>query len=63
MENLINLKDLLTHEILDLYSAEKQIVEALPSMIDSAYNSQLKNALSDHLQVTHTHKGRLEKFT
>ncbi len=62
METLINLKDLLNHEILDLYSAEKQIIEALPAMIDSAYNAQLKNALQDHLQVTQTHKERLEKI-
>ena len=61
MENLINLKDLLNHEILDLYSAEKQIIEALPAMIDNAYSAQLKNALQDHLQVTKTHKERLEK--
>lgn len=62
MENLINLKDLFNHEILDLYSAEKQIIEALPEMIDLAYSVQLKNALQEHLQVTKTHKERLEKI-
>jgi len=61
MENMINLKDLLNHEILDLYSAEKQIIEALPDMIDNAYNMQLKNALEQHLEVTKVHKERLEK--
>ncbi|MEO6330793.1 MAG: ferritin-like domain-containing protein [Ginsengibacter sp.] len=61
MESMINLKDLLTHEILDLYSAEKQIIEALPEMIENAYSVQLKNALLDHLEVTKTHKERLEK--
>ncbi len=62
MDNLINLKDLLNHEILDLHSAEKQIIEALPAMIDNAYNAQLKNALQDHLEATQTHKERLEKI-
>ncbi|MEO6454118.1 MAG: ferritin-like domain-containing protein [Ginsengibacter sp.] len=62
MDNLINLKDLLNHEILDLYSAEKQIIEALPDMIEAAYDVQLKNALQDHLEVTETHKERLEKI-
>lgn len=61
MENLINLKDLLNHEILDLYSAEKQIIEALPSMIDEVTNTQLRNALERHLEITKVHKERIEK--
>jgi ferritin-like metal-binding protein YciE len=61
MADIINLRDLLNHEILDLYSAEKQIINALPSMIERAYDPQLKNALDEHLEVTKIHKERLEK--
>lgn len=61
MANIINLKDLLNHEILDLHSAEKQIIEALPAMIEKATNSELKSALREHLEVTQVHKDRLEK--
>jgi ferritin-like metal-binding protein YciE len=62
MDNFINLRDLLNHELMDLYSAEKQIIEALSDMIDKAYNAQLKNALEEHLEETKTHKERLEKI-
>ena len=34
MEQMIDLKDLLKHEIMDLHSAEQQIIDALPSMIE-----------------------------
>ncbi len=61
MDNLINLRDLLNHEILDLYSAEKQIIDALPDMIDNAGDEELRSALAEHLEVTRTHKTRLEK--
>lgn len=62
MESFINLKDLFNHEVLELYSAEKQIIEALPAIIYNAHNAQLKNALEEHLQVTKIHKNRLEKI-
>ncbi|HMJ46285.1 MAG TPA: DUF892 family protein [Ferruginibacter sp.] len=61
MSTLINLEDLLKHEIMDLYSAEEQIIEALPKMIENANNSELKNALSNHLKVTKTQKSRLDQ--
>ncbi|MEO8764133.1 MAG: ferritin-like domain-containing protein [Ginsengibacter sp.] len=60
MAQLIDLKDLLKHEILDLYSAEEQIIEALPKLIDKAANSELKKALTDHLKVTELQKIRLD---
>lgn len=61
MEPLINLRDLLQHEIEDLYSAEEQIIEALPKMVDNASNSELKKALNEHLRVTKEQKKRLDK--
>lgn len=60
MEKLIDLRDLLKHEILDLHSAEEQIIEALPGMIEKANNGTLKKALSEHLKLTENHKKRLE---
>ncbi len=61
METMINLTDLLKHEILDLYSVEEQIIEALPKMVEKAKNPELKKALRDHLKVSGEHKRRLDK--
>jgi len=60
MENMNQLRDLLKHEIKDLYSAEEQIIEALPKMIEKANNNELKKALKQHLQVTERQKARLD---
>ena len=62
MAQINDLKDLLKHEILDLYSAEEQIIEALPKMIEKAANADLKKALSDHLKVTEAQKNRLDEI-
>jgi ferritin-like metal-binding protein YciE len=62
MEKMNDLKDLLKHEIEDLYSVEEQIIGALPKMIEKANNKELKKALSEHLKVTEQHKKRLDKI-
>jgi ferritin-like metal-binding protein YciE len=59
MEKMINLKDLLMHEVQDLHSAEEQIMDALPGMISKANNASLKKALKDHLSVTEKQLTRL----
>lgn len=46
MEKMNDLKDLLKHEIEDLYSVEEQIIAALPKMIDKADNPILKKCLN-----------------
>lgn len=61
METMINLNDLLKHEILDLYSVEEQIIEAMPAMIEKARNPELKKALREHLKITEEQKSRLDK--
>lgn len=61
MDKLKDLRDLLKHEIKDLYSAEEQIIDAMPAMIDKANNPTLKQALEMHLQVTRAQKDRLEQ--
>ena len=62
MEPLVNLRDLLQHEIDDLYSAEEQIIEALPKMAENASNGELKKALNEHLRVTKEQKKRLDRI-
>ena len=62
MDKMNQLKDLLKHEINDLYSAEEQIIEALPGMIEKAKDRKLKKALQDHLKVTETQKQRLDNL-
>ena len=61
MDKMNQLKDLLKHEISDLYSAEEQIIDALPAMIEKAGDRKLKKALQDHLKVTETQKRRLDE--
>lgn len=43
-----------------LLSAEQQIVDALPTMIEKATDTQLKQAFQSHLQETVGHVSRLE---
>lgn len=59
---LENLQQLYLRELRDLYSAETQITDALPKLIDAANNSELKNALQEHLNVTQTQISRLEQI-
>jgi ferritin-like metal-binding protein YciE len=56
-----SLRDLFEHEIQDLYSAESQLIEALPKMAESASNQELKSGFQEHLEQTKRHKERLEK--
>ena len=62
MKKIIDLKDLLKHEILDLYSVEEQIIEGLPDMIKKATRPELKTALSNHLEETKAQKDRLDNI-
>lgn len=61
MEQLLNLRHLLQHEIDDLYSAEEQIIDALPLMAKNAESAELKKALNEHLRVTREQIKRLDK--
>ena len=61
MSKLKTLDDLLEHQLTDLYSAEVQILAALPKMMDKAKDSKLKNAFETHYQQTQQQKERLEK--
>ena len=57
---LNSLRDLYVEQLQDLYSAETQIVEALPLMAKAASNPQLKSGFEEHLAQTKQHVQRLE---
>lgn len=59
---LTSLKDLYILELKDLYSAEKQIIKALPKMAKAADNKDLAAAFLAHLEETREHAVRLEKI-
>jgi len=54
-----NLEDLYYDQIRDLYSAETQLLEALPAMRDAASNGELKEAITGHLAETREQRDRL----
>jgi ferritin-like metal-binding protein YciE len=56
------LEDLYTDMLKDLYSAEKQLVKALPKMAKSAQSSDLRQAFQDHLKQTEGHVDRIERI-
>jgi ferritin-like metal-binding protein YciE len=55
------LRELLIEELKDLYSAEKQIVKALPKIIRGAASPELKAAITEHLEVTKAQVTRLDE--
>ena len=57
-----NLKDLYIQQLRDLYSAENQLLDALPKMEKKATNEELKEAFRTHLEQTRTQKQRLEQI-
>ncbi len=56
-----NMEDLFVHTLRDIYYAEKQIVKALPDMIEKASDPQLKQGFQTHLRETENHVKRLEQ--
>lgn len=56
------LRDLLQHELKDLYSAENQITKALPKMAKAAKDEKLRTAFEHHLEETENQIKRLEKL-
>jgi ferritin-like metal-binding protein YciE len=61
MERMQDLTALLKHEVEDLMSAEDQIIEAMPAMIEKATNAALTKSLKDHLRVTEKQRKRLDQ--
>ena len=59
---LASLRDLFIEELRDLYSAENQLVKALPKMAKAASSEELRNAFEEHFEQTKEHVNRLEQI-
>jgi ferritin-like metal-binding protein YciE len=55
-----DLRELYVKELRDLYSAENQLVRALPKLAEAATSDELRTAFEEHLQQTQGHVQRLE---
>jgi ferritin-like metal-binding protein YciE len=60
--NMNTLHDLFVDELKDIYSAERQLLKALPKMVKGASSSELAGALQNHLAQTELQVERLEKI-
>ena len=56
------LKHLYVEELKDLYSAENQMVKALPKMIKAATSEDLRTGFEEHLEQKKGHVSRLEEI-
>jgi len=57
-----SLQDIYVEQLKDLWSAENQLLKALPKMAEGAANRQLSSAIQEHELQTRTHVERLEKI-
>jgi ferritin-like metal-binding protein YciE len=56
------LRELYIDELKDIYSAETQLVKALPKMAKAANSEELREGFEEHLEQTKIHVQRLEKI-
>jgi ferritin-like metal-binding protein YciE len=61
MSKIKSLSELFVEELKDLYSAENQLIKALPKMANATTSDELKMAIQSHLEQTKNHASRLEK--
>ena len=61
-KHIDNLRKLYVDQLEHLHSAETQIAEALPGMIEKAASPELKHALQTHLEETRELVSRLEQI-
>jgi ferritin-like metal-binding protein YciE len=57
-----SLRELYVNEMKDLYSAEIQLVKALPKMAKASSNAELRRGFEEHLRQTSEHVSRLEQI-
>jgi len=57
----MSLENVLIDELRDLYSAENQLVKALPKMAKGTTSPELKELFTDHLEQTKGHVDRLKQ--
>ena len=60
-KDIHTMDDLFLHVLQDIYYAEKQILKALPDMIEKATNRELTAAFKAHLGETEKHVQRLDQ--
>jgi ferritin-like metal-binding protein YciE len=59
---ITNLEKLLEDELKDIYSAENQLLKALPKMAEAAESKDLRASFEKHLEQTQTHVERIEEI-
>ena len=57
-----NLRDVYFDQLKDMHSAEKQLTEALPKMLDKASSPELRRAIQEHLAVTERQLARVARL-
>jgi len=57
-----DLQELMVEELRDLYSAENQLLKALPKVAKATDNGELRAAFEQHTQETQVHVERLEQI-
>ena len=56
------LQDLFEHQLKDLYSAEDQLLNALPKVLENVSDSELKTSIESHQEETQEQKVRLQEI-
>lgn len=59
IDTMKTLNDLFEHQLQDLYSAENQLLDALPEVLEMVNDSELKNSIESHKKETEQHKERI----
>jgi ferritin-like metal-binding protein YciE len=59
---ITTLEEVLTDELKDIYSAENQLIKALPEMAKAAQSNDLRQAFEKHLEQTRLHVQRIEEI-
>ena len=61
-KKVISLKEVFVDQLKDLYSAESQLIKALPKMAKAASSPDLKNGFKLHLEQTREHAARIKSI-
>ncbi len=59
---ITTLEGLLADELQDIYSAENQVIRALPKLAQAADSVDLREAFEEHLEQTQRHAERIEQI-
>jgi len=59
---ITTLDEVLADELKDIYSAENQLIKALPKMAKAAESNDLRKAFEKHLEQTRVHAQRIEEI-